>query len=57
MTATIAHEMASPFVGGATDQLMTKSLDAKRASADFKNAPPSGDGSARTAASAFATTW
>src|SRR4051794_24941390 len=38
MTTTIAHEMSSPFVGGATDQLMTKSLDAKRASADFKNA-------------------
>jgi (2R)-sulfolactate sulfo-lyase subunit beta len=38
MAATIAHEMSSPFVGGATDQLMTKSLDAKRASADFKNA-------------------
>jgi len=38
MTTTIAHEMSSPFVGGATDQLMTKSLDAKRASADFANA-------------------
>ncbi len=38
MTTTIAHEMSSPFIGGATDQLMTKSLDAKRASADFKNA-------------------
>jgi (2R)-sulfolactate sulfo-lyase subunit beta len=38
MAATIAHEMTSPFVGGASDQLMTKSLDAKRASADFKNA-------------------
>jgi (2R)-sulfolactate sulfo-lyase subunit beta len=38
MTTTIAHEMSSPFVGGATDQLMTKSLDARRASADFKNA-------------------
>jgi (2R)-sulfolactate sulfo-lyase subunit beta len=38
MAATIAQEMSSPFVGGATDQLMTKSLDAKRASADFKNA-------------------
>ncbi len=38
MTTTIAHEMSSPFIGGATDQLMTKSLDTKRASADFKNA-------------------
>jgi (2R)-sulfolactate sulfo-lyase subunit beta len=38
MTTTIAHEMSSPFVGGATDQLMTKSLDTKRASADFKSA-------------------
>jgi len=38
MATTIAQEMSSPFVGGATDQLMTKSLDAKRASADFKNA-------------------
>jgi (2R)-sulfolactate sulfo-lyase subunit beta len=38
MATTIAHEMSSTFVGGATDQLMTKSLDAKRASADFKNA-------------------
>jgi len=38
MTTTIAHEMSSPFVGGATDQLMTKSLDAKRASADFAKA-------------------
>jgi (2R)-sulfolactate sulfo-lyase subunit beta len=38
MATTIAHEMTSPFVGGATDQLMTKSLDAKRASSDFANA-------------------
>ncbi len=38
MTTTIAHEMSSPFIGGATDQLMTKSLDTKRASADFKSA-------------------
>jgi (2R)-sulfolactate sulfo-lyase subunit beta len=38
MTTTIAHEMSSPFVGGATDQLMTKSLDTKRASADFAKA-------------------
>ena len=38
MATTIAHEMSSPFVGGATDQLMTKSLDAKRASADFAKA-------------------
>jgi (2R)-sulfolactate sulfo-lyase subunit beta len=38
MATTITHEMSSPFVGGATDQLMTKSLDARRASADFKNA-------------------
>jgi (2R)-sulfolactate sulfo-lyase subunit beta len=38
MATTIAQEMSSPFVGGATDQLMTKSLDARRASADFKNA-------------------
>src|SRR3954451_11725913 len=36
--ATIAHEMSSPFVGGAPDQLMTKSLDTKRASSDLKNA-------------------
>jgi (2R)-sulfolactate sulfo-lyase subunit beta len=38
MTTTIGHEMSSPFIGGATDQLMTKSLDTKRASADFENA-------------------
>ncbi|MEA2835993.1 MAG: (2R)-sulfolactate sulfo-lyase subunit beta [Bradyrhizobium sp.] len=38
MAATIAHEMTSPFVGGAPDQLMTKSLDARRASSDFANA-------------------
>ena len=38
MAATIAHEMSSPFVGGAPDQLMTKSLDAKRASSDFAKA-------------------
>src|SRR5947199_6691541 len=36
--ATIAHEMSSPFVGGAPDQLMTKSLDGKRASSDFAKA-------------------
>ena len=36
--ATIAHEMSSPFVGGAPDQLMTKSLEGKRASQDYKNA-------------------
>jgi (2R)-sulfolactate sulfo-lyase subunit beta len=38
MAATIAHEMSSPFVGGAPDQLMTKSLDGKRASSDFAKA-------------------
>jgi (2R)-sulfolactate sulfo-lyase subunit beta len=38
MAATIAHEMSSPFVGGAPDQLMTKSFDAKRASSDFAKA-------------------
>jgi (2R)-sulfolactate sulfo-lyase subunit beta len=38
MAATIAHEMSSPFVGGAPDQLMTKSLDARRASSDFAKA-------------------
>jgi (2R)-sulfolactate sulfo-lyase subunit beta len=38
MAATIAHEMSSPFVGGAPDQLMTRSLDAKRASSDFAKA-------------------
>jgi len=36
--ATIAHEMTSPYPGGAPDQLMTKSLEAKRASSDYKNA-------------------
>jgi (2R)-sulfolactate sulfo-lyase subunit beta len=36
--ATIAHEMTSPFVGGAPDQLMTKSLEGKRASQDYSNA-------------------
>ncbi len=36
--ATIAHEMSSPYPGGAPDQLMTKSLDGKRASADYRNA-------------------
>ncbi len=30
-------EIASPFVGGATDQLATKALPTKRASADYKN--------------------
>ena len=38
MATTIAHEMSSPFVGGAPDQLMTRSLDAKRASSDFASA-------------------
>jgi (2R)-sulfolactate sulfo-lyase subunit beta len=38
MATTIAHEMSSPFVGGAPDQLMTKSLDGKRASSDFAKA-------------------
>jgi (2R)-sulfolactate sulfo-lyase subunit beta len=38
MAATIAHEMTSPFVGGAPDQLMTKSLDVRRASSDFAKA-------------------
>jgi (2R)-sulfolactate sulfo-lyase subunit beta len=38
MAATIAHEMSSPFVGGAPDQLMTRSLDGKRASSDFAKA-------------------
>ena len=38
MAATIAHEMSSPFVGGAPDQLMTKSLHAKRASSNFTKA-------------------
>jgi len=36
--ATIAHEMSSPYPGGAPDQLMTKSLEGKRASSDYKNA-------------------
>jgi (2R)-sulfolactate sulfo-lyase subunit beta len=36
--ATIAHEMTSPYPGGAPDQLMTKSLDGKRASQDYSNA-------------------
>jgi (2R)-sulfolactate sulfo-lyase subunit beta len=36
--ATIAHEMTSPFVGGAPDQLMTRSLAGKRASSDYRNA-------------------
>ena len=36
--ATIAHEMSSPYPGGAPDQLMTKSLEGKRASQDYKNA-------------------
>src|SRR3954447_23688069 len=35
---TIAHEMSSPYPGGAPDQLMTKSLDGKRASQDYKDA-------------------
>jgi (2R)-sulfolactate sulfo-lyase subunit beta len=38
MATTIAHEMSSPFAGGAPDQLMTKSLDGKRASSDFAKA-------------------
>jgi (2R)-sulfolactate sulfo-lyase subunit beta len=38
MAATIAHEMSSPFIGGAPDQLMTRSLDGKRASSDFAKA-------------------
>jgi (2R)-sulfolactate sulfo-lyase subunit beta len=38
MAATIAHEMSSPFVGGAPDQLMTRSLGARRASSDFAKA-------------------
>jgi (2R)-sulfolactate sulfo-lyase subunit beta len=38
MATTIAHEMSSTFVGGAPDQLMTKSLDGKRASSDFAKA-------------------
>jgi (2R)-sulfolactate sulfo-lyase subunit beta len=38
MATTIAHEMSSPFVGGAPDQLMTKSRDTKRASSDFAKA-------------------
>jgi (2R)-sulfolactate sulfo-lyase subunit beta len=37
MASTIAHEMTSPFVGGAPDQLMTRSLDGKRASQDYSN--------------------
>jgi (2R)-sulfolactate sulfo-lyase subunit beta len=36
--ATIAREMTSPYPGGAPDQLMTKSLEGKRASQDYKNA-------------------
>ena len=36
--AAIAHEMSSPYPGGAPDQLMTRSLDGKRASQDYKNA-------------------
>jgi (2R)-sulfolactate sulfo-lyase subunit beta len=38
MATTIAHEMSSPFAGGAPDQLMTRSLVGKRASSDFANA-------------------
>ncbi|MEA2884058.1 MAG: (2R)-sulfolactate sulfo-lyase subunit beta [Bradyrhizobium sp.] len=38
MASTIAHELSSPYPGGAPDQLMTKSLDGKRASQDYKNA-------------------
>jgi (2R)-sulfolactate sulfo-lyase subunit beta len=38
MATAIAHEMSSPFVGGAPDQLMTKSLEGKRASSDFAKA-------------------
>jgi (2R)-sulfolactate sulfo-lyase subunit beta len=34
----INQEMASPFVGGAPDQLMTKALPEKRASAEFAKA-------------------
>ena len=36
--ATIQHEVASPFVGGAPDQFTTKALSSDRASADFKSA-------------------
>lgn len=38
MTTTIMNEQASPFVGGAPDQLTTRALPTARASADFKNA-------------------
>jgi (2R)-sulfolactate sulfo-lyase subunit beta len=38
MASTIAHEMSSPYPGGAPDQLMTKSLEGKRASQDYRNA-------------------
>jgi (2R)-sulfolactate sulfo-lyase subunit beta len=38
MATTIAHEMSSPYPGGAPDQLMTKSLEGKRASQDYRNA-------------------
>jgi (2R)-sulfolactate sulfo-lyase subunit beta len=39
MTAlTITNELPSPFVGGAPDQLTTRALPSKRASADFSHA-------------------
>lgn len=38
MTLSSLNEVDSPFVGGATDQLTTRSLPTRRASADFKNA-------------------
>ena len=37
-TVMLDHEIASPFVGGAPDQLTTSALSAERASADYKNA-------------------
>ncbi len=36
--AMINHEVSSPFVGGATDQLTTKASPSKRASADYRSA-------------------
>jgi (2R)-sulfolactate sulfo-lyase subunit beta len=37
-TVMLDHEIASPFVGGAPDQLTTSALSTERASADYKNA-------------------
>ena len=40
--ARLDHEIDQPFSGGAPDQLATKALPAKRASADFKSAGANG---------------